>query len=224
MGLFKASLDGIVRRAIDIHRGQAVDAQAFQLGRCALKFHGGLPCVSVPRRKVDLHGVTARKVPADTLLEWRHLHSGAAAPDLTMPLVSVTRLRIRSPWYLPAFFFHTLRATRQARTASGNQGVQLLPDAHRTFWTCTLWTDLEAMRAYVSAGSHRQSMKRLAHWCDEASVVHWQQESQKLPSWEVAHRRMQQEGRPSKVCQPSAAHLAFQIAPPRGTTEATKAN
>jgi hypothetical protein len=130
-----------------------------------------------------------------------------------MPLVSVTRLRIRSPWYLPAFFFHTLRATRQARAASGNKAVQLLPDAHRTFWTCTLWTDLQAMRAYVSAGAHRKSMKRLAHWCDEASVVHWEQDAMELPGWDEAYRRMQADGRPSRVDHPSAAHLAFKLAP-----------
>jgi hypothetical protein len=140
-----------------------------------------------------------------------------------MPLISVTRLRIRSPWYLPAFFFHTLRATRQARAANGNGAVQLLPDAHRTFWTCTLWTDLAAMRAYVAAGAHRKSMKQLAHWCDEASVVHWEQNSADLPTWEVAHRRMQQEGRPTKVERPSTAHLAFQIAPPRSVVMGAKA-
>ena len=132
-----------------------------------------------------------------------------------MPLVSVTRLRIRSPWYLPAFFFHTLRATRQARAASGNGAVRLLPDARRAFWTCTLWTDLESMRAYVSAGAHRKSMKRLAHWCDEASVVHWEQDSLELPGWDEVHRRMQLQGRPSRLDHPSAAHLAFQVAKPR---------
>jgi hypothetical protein len=135
-----------------------------------------------------------------------------------MPLVSVTRLRIRSAWYLPAFFFYTLRAIRQARAARGNGGLQLLPDAQRTFWTITLWTDLAAMRAYVSAGAHRKSMKRLAQWCDEASVVHWEQDSRELPDWASAHRRMQQDGRPSKVDRPSAAHRAFQIAPPRSGT------
>jgi heme-degrading monooxygenase HmoA len=141
-----------------------------------------------------------------------------------MSLVSVTRLRIRSPWYLPAFFFYTLRATRQARAASGNKAVQLLPDARRTFWTCTLWTDLDAMRAYVSTGAHRKSMKRLAHWCDEASVVHWEQDSLELPSWEEAHRRMQQDGRPSKVAHPSVAHLAYQIASPRSAAMGAKAS
>jgi hypothetical protein len=74
-------------------------------------------------------------------------------------------------------------------------------------------TDLAAMRAYVSAGAHRMSMKRLAHWCDEASVVHWEQDSMQLPGWEEAYRRMQTDGRPSRVDHPSAAHLAFKLNP-----------
>jgi hypothetical protein len=139
-----------------------------------------------------------------------------------MQLVSVTRLRIRSPWFLPAFFFYTLRATRQARAAAGKQAVRLLPDAHLTFWTCTLWTDLDAMRAYVSSGAHRKAMKRLAHWCDEASVVHWEQDALEFPGWDVAHRRMQQEGRPSRLDHPSAAHVAYQIARPRVATQANE--
>ena len=142
---------------------------------------------------------------------------------IPMPLISVTRLRIRSPWYLPGFFFYTLRSIRQARVAAGNSTVKLLPDAHRTFWTCTSWTDLNAMRAYVSAGPHRQSMKRLAHWCDEASVVHWEQDSLELPSWQEAHRRMQQDGRPSKLDHPGAAHLAYRIAQPQSGVTSAKA-
>ena len=34
-------------------------------------------------------------------------------------------------------------------------------------------------------------MRRLAEWCDEASVAHWTQESAALPDWIEVHRRMQ---------------------------------
>jgi len=57
-------------------------------------------------------------------------------------------------------------------------------------------------------------MPRLLEWCDEASIVHWLQESAELPSWDEAHRRIQQEGRRSKVNHPSAAHLAYEIPSP----------
>jgi Domain of unknown function (DUF3291) len=141
-----------------------------------------------------------------------------------MPLISVTRLRIRSIWFMPAFFFYTLRANWQARAAMGNSAVQLLPDAQRTYWTCTQWSDLKAMRAYVGSGAHREAMRRLAHWCDEASVVHWEQTAAGLPGWDEAHRRMQQDGRPSKVNHPSAAHLAYQIPQPETVIKAAKLN
>ncbi len=56
-----------------------------------------------------------------------------------MPFISVTRLRIRSLFFLPAFAFHTLRSIRQVRTAAGFLDGNLLPDRHRTYWTMTAW-------------------------------------------------------------------------------------
>lgn len=35
-----------------------------------------------------------------------------------MPLMSATRLRIRSPWYLPVFFLQAFRFALQAKSAS----------------------------------------------------------------------------------------------------------
>jgi hypothetical protein len=58
-------------------------------------------------------------------------------------------------------------------------------------------------------------MRKLLEWCDEAALVHWTQDSAQLPSWDEAHKRLQQEGRRSKVNHPSAAHTAFDIPAPR---------
>lgn len=132
-----------------------------------------------------------------------------------MPLIAVTRLRVRSPWFLPRFLWHASRAARQARTTAGNLGVALFQDAQRTFWTCTAWDDAEAMRGYLLAEPHRSTMRKLAGWCDEASVVHWMQASSELPTWRAAHERMQQDGRPSKLDHPSPDHLVYRVAAPR---------
>ncbi len=72
-----------------------------------------------------------------------------------------------------------------------------------------------AMRAYRNNGHHKDAMRYLKTWCDEASVAHWQQESSSLPDWNEIYRRMNEEGRSSKVDFPSPAHLQKQIAPPR---------
>ncbi|MEH3106895.1 MAG: DUF3291 domain-containing protein [Sphingomonas fennica] len=129
-----------------------------------------------------------------------------------MAFVSITRLRIRSIRFLPAFLVHVLLTLRQTRAAKGFLGGSLLADRHRAYWTMTLWTDAEAMRAYMTGGAHRRAMPRLFGWCDEASVAHW--EADTLPDWPEADRRMRDEGRPSRVRHPTPDHAALAYAAP----------
>jgi quinol monooxygenase YgiN len=98
-----------------------------------------------------------------------------------MPLISVTRLRVRSLRFMPGFIYYALRSSRQAKRDSGNLGVNLLRDAHNTYWTCTAWRDQAALGAFMMATPHRDAMSKLAEWCDEAAVVHWTQETADLP-------------------------------------------
>lgn len=131
-----------------------------------------------------------------------------------MPVVSVTRLRIRSWFYLPAFFLRTMRIGQQAKRAPGSLRVKVLQDGSRTFWTCTSWESEDAMKAFMHAQPHGPAMRKLLEWCDEASVVRWSQSGPELPAWSEAHERMQREGRTSKVHHPSEAHRNFVVARP----------
>ena len=132
-----------------------------------------------------------------------------------MPLVSITRLRIRSWRYFVPFMYLALRSARQAKVAEGNLAVSLLRDTHNTFWTRTVWTTEAAMKSFMLAGPHRKAMRGLLEWCDEAALVHWVQDSEREPDWQEAHRRLQQEGRRSKVNHPSPAHEQYVIAEPQ---------
>jgi hypothetical protein len=132
-----------------------------------------------------------------------------------MTFISVTRLRIRSAFFLPPFFWGNERAARQLARSPGYLGGKLLIDRHRTFWTVTAWDDEAGMRAFRSSGAHRQVMPRLLSWCDEASIAHWTQDGPELPDWLEAHRRLTADGRLSKVRHPSPQHSARQIALPR---------
>lgn len=136
-----------------------------------------------------------------------------------MPLVSITRLRVRSFRFLPAFLFGSLCSAREAKNASGNLAVAVLSDANLTFWTRTLWTDERSMRAFMFAPAHRRVMPKLLQWCDEAAVTHWLADSPEPPPWQEVHRRLQREGRASKVDHPSAAQLRFEIPPPKTTRQ-----
>ena len=134
-----------------------------------------------------------------------------------MPCVSITRLRLRSIRFLPAFALHASRSLKQVKRSRGFRGGSLLPDRQWTFWTMTAWDDEASMRAYMTAGAHRTAMPRLLDWCDEASVVHWEQAADDLPSWSEADRRMRASGRASKVRHPSPRHAALDYREPRVT-------
>jgi len=92
---------------------------------------------------------------------------------------------------------------------------RLMLEAHLVFWTATVWESEAAMRAFRSSGAHMQAMPKLLDWCDEASYVHWEQDSAELPSWAEAHRRMVTEGKLSKVKNPSPAQAAKKFPEPR---------
>ena len=129
--------------------------------------------------------------------------------------MSITRLRVRSWRYVPGFLIQSLRAALQAKRAAGSIAVSVLRDADRAFWTRTVWKDEAAMRAFMQSGVHRRVMARLPEWCNEAALVHWVQDAAEPPSWPEAHRRLQAEGRRSRVSHPSEVQRRFEIREPR---------
>jgi hypothetical protein len=81
----------------------------------------------------------------------------------------------------------------------GWEGVGLCSYLLIGFWYEKKSASNAAMKAFIRSGPHAPAMRKLLHWCDEASVVHWMQDSPELPSWEEAYRRMVCDGRPSSI-------------------------
>ncbi len=130
-------------------------------------------------------------------------------------LASVTRLRVRSLRYLPAFLWQTFLSQRQVVRAAGFSGGKLLIDRRRTFWTLTLWQDERAMKAFRGSAAHAKVMPRLAEWCDEAAYAHWTRDGDSVPDWQEAYGRLVAEGKLSRVAHPSREHSARQFPEPR---------
>ncbi len=130
-------------------------------------------------------------------------------------LIALTRLRVRSALTLPRFVWYSLAVSRQAKRVEGFSGGKLLVDSHRTFWTMTAWQNPKQMHVFMASGDHRRVMPYLASWCDEASVAHWNTETDELPDWIEAHRRMVGEGRASLVNRPSPRHEKLDFPQPR---------
>jgi hypothetical protein len=128
--------------------------------------------------------------------------------------VSITRLHLRSIWYLPHFFWMNERTVRQIRRSIGFREGRLLADSDLTFWTLTLWDSNAAMRAFRDSGAHRVVMPKLLTWCDEASVAQMTDRAA-LPDWEEGHGWMRAHGHASKLRHPSPHHAGMDFGPPR---------
>jgi Domain of unknown function (DUF3291) len=97
---------------------------------------------------------------------------------------------------------------RSLEKATGFLSAKLLADRNGTFWTMSMWEDMDSMRAFRNSGLHRAVMLKAAKWCDQASVVRWETQADELPGWAEGHRRMSESGTLSPLQVPSADYKA----------------
>ncbi len=124
-----------------------------------------------------------------------------------MPFVSVTRLRVKSFIYLIPFMRSNEASVNELKKSQGLIMGKELIDKNFTFWTLTIWESEESMKSFRNSSSHRDAMKNLPNWCDEASYHHWIQDESNLPNWNVVAEKLFAEGKLSKVRNPSKAQI-----------------
>jgi len=129
-------------------------------------------------------------------------------------LIVITRLRISDPRYRRKFLKAAGAVIRQAKKAPGNLGTGVFPDANDVYWTRTAWTDRAAMSAFMSAEPHRSTMADTDEWCDEATVVDWEQDHTQFPDWQTAFDLLVEQGRVIPLAQPSPNHETRAFNPP----------
>jgi heme-degrading monooxygenase HmoA len=134
-----------------------------------------------------------------------------------VPIVAVTRLRVRSIRFLPRLYWDARKIRRSLKKAPGFLGGKLLVDRKRAYWTITWWKDLDSMLAFRNSRVHTAVARMVYKWCDEASVVHWATKEDQLPTWEEAHRRMTEAGKLTRLRFQTADHIAHTFREPYWT-------
>ena len=131
-----------------------------------------------------------------------------------MPVIVVTRLRLRDPALLDEFFTDAVAAIEQAQQADGNLGADALADANNAWWSVSSWQDRGRMQAFVDSQPHLGISGRLDHYCDEATFVDWEQDSPDLPDWQTSHRHLVADGLAAELTYPSDANQTRAFPPP----------
>jgi quinol monooxygenase YgiN len=131
-----------------------------------------------------------------------------------MPLIVVTRLRLKDPALLDEFFAAAVAAIEQAQKSDGNLGVDALADAANAWWSVSAWTGRPSIQAYVDTEPHAGISTRLDHFCDEATFADWEQDRPDLPDWQTSWRHLTADGKAAQLTHPSAANQTRAFPPP----------
>jgi hypothetical protein len=123
-----------------------------------------------------------------------------------MPLIVVTRLRLRDPAFFGEFFASAVAVVEQAQGTEGNLGADVLAEANNTYWTRTAWQGRAAMDSFVGSEPHLSTMDRIDDWCDEATFVDWEQPSSDAPDWQDGYRRIVADGQVARLTHGTDAH------------------
>ena len=131
-----------------------------------------------------------------------------------MPVIVVTRLRLKDPALLDEFFTDAVAAIEQAQKSDGNLGADALADAGNAWWSVSAWTGRDPMQAFVGKQPHQAIQGRLDHYCDEATFVDWDQDSPDLPDWQTSWRHLVADGKVAQLTHPSEANQTRAFPPP----------
>jgi len=123
-----------------------------------------------------------------------------------MPVIVVTRLRLKDPALLDEFFTDAVAVIEQAAKSAGNLGADALADANNAWWSVSAWEERGRMQAFVASEPHQGISTRLDRYCDEATFVDWEQDSPALPDWQTSWRHLTADGKAAELTHPSAAN------------------
>jgi heme-degrading monooxygenase HmoA len=131
-----------------------------------------------------------------------------------MPVIVVTRLRLKDPALLDEFFTDGVAAIEQAQKSEGNLGTDALAEAHNAWWSVSAWQDRQLMQAFVNSQPHLGITARLDHYCDEATFVDWEQDDPGLPDWQTSWRHLTADGKAAELTDASPANQTRDFPPP----------
>jgi len=106
-------------------------------------------------------------------------------------LVTITLIELKSPLKFFALSYTALGILKQLKqakcVANKNTGIWT------THYTMSLWNSADEMRTFARSGAHLEAMKGSAKIAKEIRTLTY--ESNELPEWKEAKRRLMSEGK-----------------------------
>ena len=104
--------------------------------------------------------------------------------------VSITGLKISWRRYIPLFWWHAIGSMIQAKASVGNLRTEArkINGIHHTL---SVWTDENAMRAFLTTGNHLKAMKDFSRIATGKTFSFY---TETIPSWDEVHQIWNERG------------------------------
>jgi hypothetical protein len=131
-----------------------------------------------------------------------------------MAYLSLTRMKLRSPVFLPIFITHSLRIFSQLRKVPGLIIGKAIAASDLSMWTATLWESEATLHQFYRTGAHHQAAQFITQWASEAVQQRLTVSSHQIPSWKEAAQILTTTGHFYTLNFPSRNHLDHTISAP----------
>ena len=102
-----------------------------------------------------------------------------------------TFLPVRTWGYVIPFLVMSFRVERQAKKTPGLVKYGLKADfPRRRFWTLTVWSNRESIRAFVASKPHKTAVERFSRWAGEGSAFAEWNSNEDSVNWPEAMERL----------------------------------
>ncbi|MFD9427033.1 MULTISPECIES: DUF3291 domain-containing protein [unclassified Streptomyces] len=117
------------------------------------------------------------------------------APPHTGAYVMASRFTLRSRGDVPRFFWKSMQAWRQVRSAPGVFGASLVAQPlSGVFLTLSAWENRDALYVFAGAEPHRSIMETVRPTMRTATFTFWEVSTDDLPlTWDDARRRLDEQ-------------------------------
>jgi hypothetical protein len=132
-----------------------------------------------------------------------------------MPYLSMTRLKLRSPRYLPSFLIYNSQIVEEIRVSHGFLKGKQSATLNLSMWTATLWNSYVDLQRFYRTGSHAKVMSQIDMWSSEAASGNREVYSLDIPSWQSIGLFLTESGHFLNLKNPSHKHQERTIQAPR---------
>lgn len=102
--------------------------------------------------------------------------------------ISLTMLKLKSPWKIIPFLKYSVPASKGAAKAIGNLKSEVKSRGLLKHYTLTVWSSEDAMRVFKFSDAHKNAIRNTRRISSELKLIHYYSDT--IPTWEEVFQKI----------------------------------